>query len=134
MNTIESEFDLLRGRKIIVVDDEVLIALQIATILEESGVIVAGPYYSLEGILSVVEDIEVDVAILDINLNGSKIFTAADILQRRNVPIIFHSGNSDAAHAAERYPGCLVLRKPCADREILQAAADHISAVSLTNA
>jgi CheY-like chemotaxis protein len=83
----------LRGHRLLVVEDEYLVASDLACALEDRGVHVVGPAGSIEEALALVarED-DIDGAILDINLRGQLAYPVADALRARGVPFVFATG------------------------------------------
>ena len=94
----------LEGAKILVVEDEFLVATLIEDMLQSAGCVVSGPIPRVAEALEAVEHGTYDAAILDINLAGVRIDPVADALARRDIPFIFVTGYSagalPAAHAA----------------------------------
>jgi DNA-binding response OmpR family regulator len=85
----------LRGRKLLVVEDDYLIAADFAYHLEERGVEVIGPAGSVVDALQLIEaEPGFDGAVLDINLGREMAYPIADELARRGVPFIFATGYS----------------------------------------
>ena len=83
----------LAGRRILVVEDDYLIARYIADVLEQSGVEVIGPAENVETALRLVSDTpHLDGAMLDLDLRGKAAFPVADLLQARGVPFVFMTG------------------------------------------
>lgn len=87
----------LLGRSIMVVEDEYLIALNIEAAAAELGAKVWGPFSRVDEALATVQTKGAlpDAAILDINVNGQRVFPLADYLQERNVPLVFATGYDD---------------------------------------
>jgi CheY-like chemotaxis protein len=83
----------LRGHRLLVVEDEYLVASDLAQALEDRGVQVVGPAGSIEEALALValED-HIDGAVLDINLRGQLAYPVADALRARGVPFVFATG------------------------------------------
>ena len=106
--------------RVLVVEDELTIALSIKLFLESVSYEVVGPSGRLDAALEIAETSEIDIALLDVNLRGLEVFPVADILARRNVPIIFLSGYEDAV-LPSRFQGCTTLRKPARPEAILSA-------------
>ena len=79
-------------KRILLVEDELLIALDTQNMLEQAGYDVVGPATSLEQALLLVETETFHVAVLDINLGGTYVWPAAEQLSERGVPIILTSG------------------------------------------
>lgn len=88
----------LAGRRVLVVEDEVLVAATIECEVTSAGAEVVGPAYTVEEALALADE-PVDAALLDINLNGVKVWEVAKRLHERGVPIIFASANVNGTHA-----------------------------------
>lgn len=87
----------LEGVKVLVVEDEFLVATLIEDILQSAGCVVSGPIPRVAEALKAVEHETYDAAILDINLGGARIDPVADALCRREIPFLFVSGYSTGA-------------------------------------
>jgi CheY-like chemotaxis protein len=113
----------LRGRHILVVEDESLIALLIADALEEVGASVVGPCYTLEECLRAAREEQIDAAVLDVDLAGKDVFPAADELRSRGIPFVFHTAHAyrDELHA--RFGEVPVCRKPVMMEELTACVA-----------
>jgi DNA-binding response OmpR family regulator len=82
----------LKGRRVLIVEDEGLIALDIADALTDAGVDVIGPITSLDKALVIASEVPADVALLDVSLARQPVWPAAEVLARRGIPIIFLTG------------------------------------------
>jgi CheY-like chemotaxis protein len=82
----------LDGVRVLVVEDEYLVAVLIEEMLESLGCIVTGPFPRLPEALDAVDRDTYDAAVLDINLAGERIDPVAEALSRRNVPFVFVTG------------------------------------------
>jgi CheY-like chemotaxis protein len=102
----------LLNRRILIVEDEYLIATDLADLLTEHGAIVVGPVNNVRDALALVEGegATVDGAVLDINLRGERSFPVAERLLARGVRPIFTTGYSDAG--AIPFPQLPRLTKP----------------------
>jgi CheY-like chemotaxis protein len=91
---VESRPDSLKGRCLLVVEDEYLIAADLRDSLESLGVEVIGPAASVQEALSLVESNSdrLDGAVLDINLRNERVYPVADVLTERGVPFVFTTG------------------------------------------
>ena len=85
----------LTGRKILVVEDEYIIAIELDRWLKEAGVEVIGPVPSVEQAFDLIDDGDgLDAAVLDINLGpGETVYPVADRLIALGVPFLFASGD-----------------------------------------
>jgi CheY-like chemotaxis protein len=92
----------LKGKRVLVVEDEPLIAIVLADILEDAGCVVVGPAYDTDQALARISSDAIDAAVLDVNL-GSGLTSApvADVLAARSIPFIFATGYGDNALRAE---------------------------------
>ncbi|MBM1220548.1 response regulator [Ponticoccus sp. SC2-23] len=111
----------IEGRRILVVEDEILVAGELADDIEELGGEVVGPAYSMSDALRISGSSEIDAAILDINLNGKEVFPVSDLLQARGIPFIFHTGTVKGPSALKLYDGVPVVSKPSLTIDLLQA-------------
>jgi CheY-like chemotaxis protein len=83
----------LRGRRLLVVEDEYLIAADLALALDDGGAEVVGPAGSVEDALELIAaQSPLDAAVLDINLGNERAYPIADALRERGVPFIFATG------------------------------------------
>jgi DNA-binding response OmpR family regulator len=96
---------------VLVVEDEYLVASLIEDMLESAGCIVAGPIPRLAQALDAAEGEACDLAVLDVNLAGERVFPVADILSRRQVPFVLVTGYGGNTLPPE-YAACPRLHKP----------------------
>jgi DNA-binding response OmpR family regulator len=82
----------LEGIRVLVVEDEFLVAMLIEDMLTSAGCVVAGPIPRLSDALDAVDRGTYDAAVLDVNLGGDRVYPVADALSRRNVPFVFITG------------------------------------------
>lgn len=82
----------LQGRRILLVEDEAVIAFALEDMLAELGCEVVGPAFRLEDAVAMSASEELDAAILDVNLNDQRSYAAADELNRRAIPFLFATG------------------------------------------
>jgi len=83
----------LHGRRILVLEDEYYIADDVAKLLEGLGAEVVGPIADLGDAHALLErEASIDLAVLDINLQGDLVYSVATLLQQRGIPIIFATG------------------------------------------
>ncbi|WP_205880241.1 response regulator [Lichenicoccus roseus] len=113
---------LLSGRRVLVVEDDFLIAEALCASLEFAGAVVVGPLGSVSDAIRLLrqDDPAIDIAVLDVDLHGEKSYAVADVLAERGVPFLFTTGyNVDAVDVAYRdYPRC---EKPLSERALFAA-------------
>jgi CheY-like chemotaxis protein len=102
---------IAEGRQILVVEDEMTIAVMIEDILLALGAEVVGPVARLDAALKLAKDAAIDAAVLDINIRGGNSYPVADVLAERGIPFFFCSGYSDWA-LEERHRDRPRLTKP----------------------
>ena len=108
----DARLPLPRRARVLVVEDESLVAMMLADMLEEIGCTVVGPVASCAGALRLLEGGEaLDLALLDVNLGSETAYGVADALSRRDVPYIFVSGYG-ASGLDQGYAAAPVLAKP----------------------
>jgi len=100
------------GCRVLVVEDEPLVALQIREALAEAGCTILGPASGLVEAVEQLSGTPIDMAILDVNLGGTPSFPVADILRARRVPFAFCTGYAGAAELPPRFAGVPILAKP----------------------
>jgi PAS domain S-box-containing protein len=111
----------LRGKRFLVVEDEPLIALAIASDLEAAGAQVAGPAGNVEEALRLVQEAVLDAALLDVNLHGKSVDEIAAALTRRGVPFVFVTGNGREG-LPKSFARAPVLSKPFSEVQLLAEA------------
>lgn len=83
--------------RVLVIEDDGLIALDISDTLDELGYVVVGPMRTVESALTTIDNEVVDVALLDVNLrNGETSYPIAEVLSQRGVPFAFLTGYGEA--------------------------------------
>jgi DNA-binding response OmpR family regulator len=80
------------GRRILIVEDQYLLAADIARALRQAGAQVAGPAPDLIRGLALTRAEPIDAAVLDINLDGEDVYPLAEELVQSGVPIVFATG------------------------------------------
>lgn len=119
----------LDGLRLLLVEDEFVLALGISDVLVDAGADVLGPVGAVDDALKLVEQIpEIDVAVLDVNLAGETIYPVADALRARAVPFLFASAN-DRAQLPARFADVPLCRKPF-DASALREALDALLAAA----
>ena len=113
----------LRDQRVLVVEDEALVAMELARVLTEAGAQVVGPAGNIEEALDLVANTPIDRAVLDINLGGRMVTPVAKALAERAIPFVYLTGYQEPD--VDDGP---VLRKPASLELLLGALASGIPA------
>ena len=100
----------LDGKRILVVEDEMLISAMLEDMLADLGAIVVGPAATVADGLRLARSETLDAAVLDVNVRDQRIDPVADVLVERRIPMVFATGYGQSAILAVR--GALILDKP----------------------
>lgn len=123
----ERSHEALRGKKILVLEDEPLIALDLSLALEAFGAQVSGAFTVAQA-MKLVEDEPPDAAILDVNLGGERTCEPlAFQLREQGTPFILHSGDLDRNGELISRLGAPIVRKPALSQEVIETLLGVIS-------
>jgi CheY-like chemotaxis protein len=114
----------LAGRRVLVVEDNYLLAMDLAGTLERAGAQVVGPVLSVQEAFGALDPLP-DIATLDVQLGEETSFRIADELARRGIPFVFATGTADLIPTT--YDSRPVCQKPLSHRAILQALTDALA-------
>lgn len=118
----------LDGRKVLVVEDEFLLADDLARSLEEIGAVVVGPVRTVSAALALIEsEPALDAALLDVNLGREKVFAVADALEALRVPFCFTTGY-ETSLIPERFAGVTRFEKPLNPEIVTRAISESLLA------
>ena len=107
-----SEGDALKGLKVFVVEDESLVAMQLEDMLSDFGCDIVGLAMRVRRAIEMLADARaIDVAILDVNIGGDKVYPVAELFRDRKVPIVFATGYGRAG-VEDAWQHCEILQKP----------------------
>lgn len=110
--------------RVLIAEDEFLLADDIAFWLERAGATVVGPLPSVERTLARLNgSTEIDVAVLDINLNGELIYPVADVLAKRSVPVVFYTGYN--VELPERFASAMKVSKSSSSSDLVHAVFEQ---------
>lgn len=99
------------GLRVLLVEDEIMIALLLEEVLVALGCQVIGPIGRLKKALEIAEGEAVDVGILDVNINGNEVYPVAEALGARGIPFVFVTGYGRQGLSAP-YRDSPTLQKP----------------------
>jgi DNA-binding NtrC family response regulator len=114
----------LLGAKVLVVEDDLILALDMIGILTWAGANVIGPARSVKRAVELAGEADLDCGVLDVSLKDELVFPAAAVLQRKKVNTIFYTGQIDQEAIRRDWPAAKVLAKPAPLRTLLQALAE----------
>ncbi len=117
----------LKGLRILVAEDEYLLADDVCDALMQAGAHVVGPVPSVDGAARLIEGEAIDAALLDINLRGEMVFAIADMLSAQGVPFAFLTGY-DPATLPERYASVRAIQKPARAEDIVGLITPSLTA------
>jgi DNA-binding response OmpR family regulator len=117
----------LVGRRVLIVEDEVIVAFSIECEIEDAGGEIVGPAHTLAEAERLIDE-PIDVAILDINLNGERVWPIAQALRERGVPYVLASANCDDPRAIDpAYADVPCFDKPVAILDLIATVAELAS-------
>ena len=107
--------------RILIVEDEFIIALDLSETVKDLGSELEGPYADKANAFVSIEDDLPDCAILDVFTSDGEVYPLADRLAEAGVPIIFHSGHVPPDELRDRYPDAQACSKPCPPDRLIDA-------------
>jgi len=114
---------MLNGAKVLVVEDEAIIAMDLADTFESAGASVVGPAPSVREALRLISQEDVDSALLDFNVADGEVTPVLELLVSRGVPIIIYTGRGLPPELSWQHPNLTVLRKPAPPSRIVEELA-----------
>jgi CheY-like chemotaxis protein len=119
-------FARLEGSRILVVEDEPLIAMLIEDILREQGCDVVGPASTVADGLRLATGDRLDAALLDVNIGEETVYPVADALRRLDVPFVFVTGLQGES-LSEAYRVQPTIRKPIFRRDFAHRVVEALT-------
>lgn len=112
--------ELLAGRRVLIVEDEMIVLMAIEDMLGDLGCDAVIAAATINQALACIDDGAFDFATLDLNLNGDRSYAVADALAARGIPFVFSTGYSDPG-ISPIHRDRPVLRKPYGAIDFIQA-------------
>ena len=113
---------MLAGKRILIVEDEPLIALDLeSTVIDHEGIVV-GPVGTIAEATLIVGTEAIDGAILDLRLGGELGLSVAECLRTRKIPFVIHSGQADTT-LPSIWPAVPVINKPALPEAVIAVLA-----------
>ncbi|MDX7950234.1 response regulator [Lichenihabitans sp. Uapishka_5] len=120
----------LHGRRILVAEDEYMIAQEIVDALSDVGATILGPVSRLKDAIRLLTmENRIDGALLDVNLSNEAIWPVVDALQARAVPLVLATGYDTSAIPAA-YAGLPRCEKPATGQDLARTLAKVITDVT----
>ena len=116
---------VLSGLRVLVVEDEFMIAMLIEETLADCSCVVVGPFTNLHDALAAAETAVLDVAVLDVNLRGEKVYPVTELLEARAIPFLLLSGYGTDAIPADR-PEWRACSKPFSPHDLIGMLAEQV--------
>jgi DNA-binding response OmpR family regulator len=111
----------IAGLRIMIVEDEFLIAVYLQEMFRDAGADVVGPYATLAAALDAAARETISAAVLDVGLGGETTEEVALMLQKRAIPFLFCTGQALPDRIASRLPDATMLIKPVGNQTLLEA-------------
>ena len=118
----------LAGHRVLVVEDEFLLAMELEAFLKRDGSEVLGPAPTVEWALALVYDEKPDLALLDVNLKGVRATPVAAALRERGVPFVVITGYGEAQLSEPELRAAPRLAKPVNLRDLRRAVTQALQA------
>ena len=112
--------------KVLVVEDEFIIALDVSETVKDLGYALEGPYADKADAFHAIEEDLPDCAILDVFTADGEVYPLADALTEAGVPIIFHSGHVSPSEVRQRYPEAWACAKPCPPDKLIDVLQEAV--------
>jgi DNA-binding NtrC family response regulator len=122
--------EALRGCHVPVVEDEMLVGMELESLLERQGCAVIGPASTVGRALALLDREQVDAALLDLNLNGEPATPVAAALTTQGVPFVLVTGYSEAQSSQPELQNATRVDKPVNHQDLVRALAHVLEAVS----
>jgi CheY-like chemotaxis protein len=110
------------GLRVLLVEDENLVAMLLEDMLADLGHSVIGPVARLKKALEMARREEIDLAILDVNINGEQAYPVAEALTARGIPFVFSTGYGEQG-LPPQYRGHPTLQKPFQQQDLEELLA-----------
>ena len=114
---------MLSGERILVAEDECLIAMDLAYTFERAGADVIGPASTVQEALKLIMSQEVDRACLDFNLADGEVTPVLDLLASKGIPMVVYTGRGLPKELCSQHPALTVLLKPLPANRLVKELA-----------
>ena len=112
-------------RRVLIVEDEMMVAMLVEDILTDLGCELAGLATHLDEAVRLAGEEDIDFAMLDVNLGGKPSYSVAEILKRRGIPFVFATGYGERG-LDPAFAGSPTLQKPFQHEDIERVITQHL--------
>ncbi len=119
----------LEGVRVLVVEDDAILLMELEMILRDAGADVVGACRTVKDALAIVHNKPVAVAVLDVRIGGDTIAPVVRQLSKHGTPFLFYTGQLGRDPALAEWPGCRIVAKPAPGRTIVAAVAETAGGV-----
>lgn len=118
-----NQFGALAGARIFIAEDEVIIAMELESLMEDAGADVVGPAHSLPPALRLAKNENISAAILDLRLGRDPVTAVARVLSERSIPFLFYSGQPPGDPIRAEWPDRQVIAKPASPEKLISSVS-----------
>ncbi|MGE7368423.1 response regulator [Neorhizobium sp. NPDC001467] len=115
---------------ILLLEDDLLLAMDMEDFLIERGYAVAGPFGRVGQALDAAKDMHLDGAVVDLNLHGEMSFPVIEFLRANDVPVIVCSGYAELPELKQKLTGLPLLPKPWSPQKLAHLLGDVFASAS----
>ncbi|AWW75378.1 response regulator [Erythrobacter sp. KY5] len=112
--------------KILVAEDEMIVAFDLIETVEEAGFEVDGPHAGVSSAMLAYQKEKPALAIFDIQLQDGNALELARTMMEEDVPVVFYTGSRDVMEVAEQFPNSYALAKPCPPSAMLSTISEAL--------
>lgn len=124
--TSESAIPALHGARILIVEDDAILLMDLEITLREAGADIVRACRTVEDALAAVSKQAFSIAVLDVRLRGETIAPVARLLCKHGTPFVFYTGQVGKDAALAEWPGSRIVAKPAPERTIIAAVAETL--------
>ena len=121
LRMIMARYQLLLGSRVLVAEDDVILALDMERSLRDVGAEIFGPAKTAADATALARTAPLTCAVLDVNLGCELVFPAAHVLRERGINTIFCTGYGDLHVLQQDWPDAQVLSKPVSSQRLIRA-------------
>jgi DNA-binding response OmpR family regulator len=127
MDQLTNHHEQLTGVRVLVIEDDSLLAMDLAATLVEAGAVVVGLCQTLDEAMRRADAADFAVAVLDFGLGSETVSPVARRLVNRGVPFVFYTGKSRHEPGLAEWRDCSIVEKPASPRTLVSAVRSVLS-------